>query len=60
MTTVFMTMATILSELDEQKPGTNIQKEEEGHTITPPSGQNGVEDPEVLGAPHPNHHPSLQ
>ena len=36
------------SDLDEQKPGTNIQ--EEGHTLTPPSGQNGPEDPEAFGS----------
>ena len=41
-------MATRLSDLDEQKPGTNIQKE--GHTLTPPSSQNGPEDPEVFGS----------
>ena len=33
----------------EQKPGTNIQKE--GHTLTPPCGQNGPEDPEAFGTP---------
>ena len=48
MATVFVSMATRLSELDEQKPGTNIQKE--GHTLIPPSGQNGPEDPEVFGS----------
>ena len=42
-----MSMATRLSDLDEQKPGTNIQKE--GHTLTPPSGKNGPEDPEAFG-----------
>ena len=40
-------MATRLSDLDEQKPRTNIQKE--GQTLTPPSGQNGPEDPEAFG-----------
>ena len=58
MATVFMSMAARLSNLDEQKPGTNIQKE--GHTLTPLSGQNGPEDRRHLGAPHPYHHPSLQ
>ena len=48
MATVFMSMATGLSDLDEQKPGTNIQKE--GHTFTPPSNQNGPEDPEAFGS----------
>ena len=48
MATVFMSMATRLSNLDEHKPGTNIQ--EEGPTLTPPSGQNGPEDPEAFGS----------
>ena len=39
-------MATRSSDIDEQKPGTNIQKE--GHTLTPPSGQNGPKIPEVF------------
>ena len=39
-------MATRLSDLDDQKPGTNIQKE--GHILTPPSGWNGPEDPEAF------------
>ena len=43
----FVSMATRLSNLDEQKPRTNSQKE--GHTLTPPSSQNGPEDPEVFG-----------
>ena len=47
MAIVFMSMADRLSDLDEQKPGSNIQKE--GHTLTPPSGQNGPEDPEAFG-----------
>ena len=46
--TVFMSMATRLSDLGYQKPGTNIQKE--GHTLTPPSGWNGPEDPEAFGS----------
>ena len=41
-------MAARLSELDEQKPGTNIQKE--GHTLTPPSRWNGFEDPEAFAS----------
>ena len=48
MATVFVSMATRSSDLDEQKPETNIQKE--GHTLTPPSGQNGPEDPEAFGS----------
>ena len=35
MATVFMSMATRLSDLDDQKPGINIQTE--GHTLTLPS-----------------------
>ena len=42
-----MSMAARSSDLDKQKPGTNIQKE--GHTLTPPSIQNGPEDPEAVG-----------
>ena len=45
MATVFMSVATISSNLDDQKPGINIQTE--GHTLTPPSGWN---DPEYLEA----------
>ena len=41
-------MATRLNDLDVQKPGIHIQ--EEGQTLTPPSGQNGPEDPEVHGS----------
>ena len=48
MATVFVTMATRLSDLDKQKPGTNVHKE--GHTLTPPSSQNGPEDPEAFGS----------
>ena len=44
----FLSMAARLSGLDEHKPGTNIQKE--GHTLTPPSSQNGPEDPEAFGS----------
>ena len=40
-------MATRLSHLDDQKSGLNIQTE--GHTLTPPSSQNGPGDPEVFG-----------
>ena len=45
---VFVSVATRLSDLDEQKPGTNIQKE--GHTHTPPSSWNGPEDTEAFGS----------
>ena len=55
MATVFMSMATRSSDLDEQKPGINIQKE--GQTLTPPSGQNGPEDPEAFGS-NPSQSPS--
>ena len=41
-------MAARSSDLDEQKPGTNIQ--EEGHTLMQPSGWNGPEDPEAFGS----------
>ena len=57
-TTVFMLMAIRSSDLDDQKPGVNIQTE--GHTLTPPSSKNSPEDPEALVAPHHIHHPSLQ
>ena len=43
-----MSVATRLSDLDDQKPGTNIQKE--GHTLTPPSSWNGPEDQEAFGS----------
>ena len=55
MATVFMSMAARLSDLDDQKPGINIQTE--GHTLTPPSGQIGPEDPEAFGSA-PSHSPS--
>ena len=45
-TTVFVSMATRSRNLDEQKPGVNIQTE--GHTLTPPRYQNGPE--EVFGS----------
>ena len=46
--TVFMSMAAQSSDLDDQNPGTSIQKE--GHTLTPPSGWNSPEDPEAFGS----------
>ena len=51
----FVSMATRLSDLDDHKPGINIQTE--GHTLTPPSIQNGPEDPVVFGSA-PSHSPS--
>ena len=48
MATVFMSVATRLSNLDDQKPGINTQTE--GHTLTPPNSQNGPEDPEAFGS----------
>ena len=48
MATVFVSMATRLIDLDQQKPGTNVQKE--GHTLTPQSGQNGPGDPKAFGS----------
>ena len=50
-----MSMATRLSDLDDQKPGVNIQTE--GHTITPPSGWNSPEYSEAFGSA-PSHSPS--
>ena len=41
-------MAARSSDLDDQKPGINIQIK--GHTLTPPSGQNGPEDQEAFGS----------
>ena len=48
MATVFMSMATRLSDLDDQKSGVNLQTE--GHTFTQQSGQNSPDDPEVFGS----------
>ena len=47
MATVSMSMATQLSDLDDEKTGVNIQTE--GHTLTLPSSQNGPEDTEAFG-----------
>ena len=58
MATVFMSMAARLSDLDDQKPGINIQTE--GHPLTPPSSQNGPEDAEAFSSTHHVYHPSLQ
>ena len=41
-------MATKLSDVDDQKPGINIQTK--GHTLTPSSGHNDPEDPETFGS----------
>ena len=46
--TVYMSMAARLSNLDDQKPGINIQTE--SHTLTPPSGWNGPEDSDAFGS----------
>ena len=53
--TVFMSVAARLSDLDDQKPGINIQTE--GHTLTSPSSWNGPEDPEAFGSTS-SHSPS--
>ena len=55
MATVSMSMAARSSDLDDQKPGVNIQTE--GHILTPPSGWNGPEDTEMFGSA-PSHSPS--
>ena len=55
MTTVFMSMAARLSGLDDLKAEIKIQTE--GHTLTPTSDQNGLEDPEAFGS-FPSHLPS--
>ena len=49
MATAFVSMAARLSDLDDQKTGV-ISIQIEGHTLTPPSGQNGSEDPETFGS----------
>ena len=48
MDTVFVSMATRSSDLDDQKP--EIKNQIEGHNLTPPSGHNGPEDPEAFGS----------
>ena len=48
MTTVFVSMATKLSNLDDLNPKVKIQTE--GHTLTQTSGQNGLEDPDAFGS----------
>ena len=55
MATVFMSLATRSSDLDDQKPGVNIQTE--GYTLTPLSSQNGPEDQEAFHSA-PLHSPS--
>ena len=50
MATVFVSMAARSSELDDQKSGVTLQTED--HTFTPPSGQNGPEDPEAFRSAH--------
>ena len=56
MATVFMPMSASSSDLPDQKPGVNIQTK--GHTLTPPSGQIGLEDQEAFGST-PSYSPSL-
>ena len=46
--TDFMSMANRMSDIDNQKPGVNIQTED--HTLTSPSGQNGPGDPGAFGS----------
>ena len=55
MTTVFMSMATRLSDLDNLNPEVKIQTE--GHTFTLTRGQYGLEDPDAFGST-PSHSPS--
>ena len=55
MPTVFVSMATRLSDLDDLKPEIMIQSE--GHTLALTSSQNGPDDPEAFGSA-PSHSPS--
>ena len=55
MTIVSVLMAARLSDLDGQKSGVNTQAE--GHTLTPPSSQNGPEETEAFSSA-PCHSPS--
>ena len=48
MATVSMSMATRSSNRDDQKSGVNVQTE--GHSLKPPSGQNGPEETEAFGS----------
>ena len=48
MATVVVSMATRSSDLDNQKPGIDIQTE--GHIVTPTSSQNGPENPEAFSS----------
>ena len=58
MTTVFMSMVTRLSDLDNFETETKIQTE--GHTLTPTGSQNGLEDPDAFGSTYHIPHPSPQ
>ena len=49
--TVFMSMAAKLSDIDDQKSGVNIWTE--GHTLTPPSSWNGLEETGIRQCPLP-------
>ena len=55
MATVSMSLATRSNDLDDQKSGVYI--EIKGHTLTPPSSQNGPEETEAVGG-MPSHSPS--
>ena len=48
MTTVFVSMAARLGNLDDLNPGVKIQIE--GHTLTPTGSWNGPEDPDAFGS----------
>ena len=52
-----MSMAVNLSDFDDQWFGVNLQTE--GHTLTPPSSQNGPGETEASDCAPPFHHPSL-
>ena len=55
MATVSVSMATRSSDFDDKKSGVNIQTM--GHTLTPPSSQNGPEETEAFSST-PSHSPS--
>ena len=55
MATVSVSMAARSSDQDDQKSGVNVQTE--GHTFTPPSGQNGPKETEAFGSA-PSYSPS--
>ena len=55
MANISMSMAARLSNLDDQKSGVVVQTE--GHSLTPPSGWNGLEEMEAFGSTS-SHSPS--